>query len=109
MTAHVVTNRLVLTWEDPWPLGVLTGYEHEGGFALEHVVAFPGAPPSTLARMLRAGLTEAWRRGYQHVTLHIPHAYPLAAGLLTLAKRFGFDEYRRDEGASYFVAYRRGE
>ena len=33
-------HRLVFTHGDPWPTGFLTGYEADGGFVLEYVVAF---------------------------------------------------------------------
>ena len=94
-TAHIVGDRTVFTWQpDGWPVGCLTGYVNPaGGFVLEHVITFPGAPPSTLVHMLNAALEEAWTRGYPYVALHIPAAHPRYAGLTALSAECGFTEY----------------
>ena len=102
---HVVENRLVLTYGSPWPHGVLTGYVDGTTFRVEHVIVLPGSPAGTLVRMLRAGLDEAWRRGYASVALHLPHAFPLTPALTQLARRLGFDWYTRDGFATYWVRY----
>ena len=97
-----VRERCVYTYEPgDWPQGILTGYEDDaGGFVLEHVVCFR---PFALRPMLRAGLVEAKARGWQHITLRIPNAYP--DGLRTLAERMDFAPYARDEVHTYYVTY----
>lgn len=101
---HVVEGRVVLTYGEPWPLGFITGYV-DGTFRVEHVVVFPGAPRSTLPKMLAAGLDEAWARGYASVSLLLPHAFPLTPPLMTLARRLGFEWYARDDFATYWVKF----
>ena len=103
------TSRLVATYTPEgrdWPAGVLTGYDDEqGGWALEHVIAFD-RNGGTLRAMLRAGLREAWARDYQYVVFHIPHTFPLAAPLAAIGRGLGFTEYSRDERHAYFVCHR---
>jgi hypothetical protein len=107
--AHVATGQLVFTYKDPdppyWPLGVLTGYERDDGWQLEHVIVFPQAPFGTLLPMLRAGLAEAWHRRYAYVLLTIPHALPTASGLKACAKRVGGLEYAVTPEWSHWVIY----
>jgi len=92
---HLVSGRVVFTWQpEGWPLGCLTGYVNQaGGFILEHVIAFAGAPRSTLNQMVQAGLEEAWDREYVYVAFHVPANHPQHAGLTALGKRCGFTEY----------------
>lgn len=89
MTAHVVTDRIVFTLQDPWPVGVLTGYVDEG-FILEHVVSFDRR---YLMKLVRGGLAYAWDRQWPFVVFHVPGRHPLRAGLVALARRLGFEEY----------------
>ena len=100
---HVVEGRIILTWGVPWPQGVLTGVEDHGGFYLEHVVAFAGTPPGTLGRVLSAGLTEAWRRGYAHVVFCVPQDHPIASGLFALAERYGFTLYAGNAAFTWWI------
>lgn len=91
MTEHVATDRVVYTLEDPWPVGVLTGYVNEaGGFVLEHVIAFE---PRILLKLVRAGLAYAWAQGWRYVVFHVPSRHPQRDGLVAVGKRLGFDEY----------------
>lgn len=91
MTAHVVSNRIVYTLQDPWPIGVLTGYVNEaGGFVLEHVVAFQRG---TFLRLIREGLAYAWSQGWAYVTFHVPSRFPKRRGLIAAGRRLGFVEY----------------
>jgi hypothetical protein len=92
---HFVSNRCVFTYQPAgWPDGCLTGYlNRAGGFVLEHVVAFPGAPSDTLIKMVRAGLEEAWAREYPYVMFTLPSNHPRHAGLARLGARCGFVEY----------------
>lgn len=92
---HIVGDRMVFTYQPNggWPAGVCTGYvNHAGGFVLEHVIAFPGAPPDTLRDLLVSSLREAWNREYPYVLIELPASHPRHAGLTALAKRFGFTE-----------------
>lgn len=102
----VRTNRYVVTYQPgEWPAGVLTGYDDEqGGWALEWTIAFDRSP-ATLVAMFRAGLEEAWGRGFRYVVFHVPHAYPQAEGLMAVGRRVGFTEYSRDERHVYFVCH----
>lgn len=93
MTAHVVTNRIVYTLVDPWPVGVLTGYEKDGGFCLEHVLSFK---PRYLLKLLRGGIAYAWDKGYAHIVFHVPPDLPLYPGLTAIGQRLGFVEYAPD-------------
>lgn len=101
---HLVSERTVFTYQPGgWPAGVLTGYVNQsGGFILEHVVAFPGTPKETLARLVRAGLEEAWSREYKYVAFHVPVKHPARAGLVALGERCGFHEY----ATSWWVRHR---
>jgi hypothetical protein len=103
----VRTNRYVVTYTpDQWPVGFLTGYDDEaGGWALEHVVAFDQSPKTLLA-LVRHGLEEAWARGFEYVTFHIPTAFPQARQLTLLGLRLGFEEYRHEGGYEYWVRHR---
>ena len=106
MTAHVVANRYVLTYEpEGRPTGVLTGYDDEGGgFGLEHVIAFPEAPAGTLLALVRLGLEEAWRRDFQYVTLGLREGG--APGLARLAQRMGFTQYASCGPLDFYVSHR---
>lgn len=90
MTEDIKTGRVVYTLEDPWPVGVLTGYERDGGFYLEHVLSFK---PGYLMKLLKRGLAYAWKQGYAYVVFHVPADFPLYPGLLAVGKRLGFREY----------------
>lgn len=103
---HVVEGRINFTYGEPWPLGFITGYADGQTFRVEHVVVFDEAPRQTLSKMLLAGLDEAWTRGYQSVSLHLPHAFPKTPKLTPLVRRLGFDWYARDGFASYWIRYR---
>ena len=101
---HLVAGRYVFTYQpDGWPAGVLTGYvNHAQGFILEHVIAFPHAPATTLRKMLKAGLEEAWTREYPYVAFHVPANHPQRDGLVALGTRCGFQEY----ATSWWVRHR---
>lgn len=108
MAAHVVTGRIVFTYQPQgWPLGVLTGHpDGAGGFALEHVIVLPGAPVTTLLRMLHAGLEEAWRRHFDYVTFFLPHDLPIREPLEQVGTRMGFRVYETTNEADWYVRYR---
>ena len=104
---HVATDRQVWTYEpDGWPLGVLTGYARDDGVVLEHMIVFPGAPPSTLVSMLAEGAETAWAHGYAFVIFGLPHAMPRRDQLVSLARSVGADVYAQDEQAAHFVLRR---
>jgi len=104
---YVVRDRIVATWEPGrWPSGLLTGRDDQaGGFALEHVVVFPGAPATALMDMLRDGLAEAWEQGFKYVTWHVPHAFPLSIALAEVGRRLGFEKVDEDRTNAYFIRY----
>jgi len=102
MTVATATNRLVVTYMDPWPTGFLTGYEADGGVVLEHMVA---CKPGVLLPMLREGIEEGRRRGYDHIRLRLPQAYPDTTRLRLLALRMGFRRYHEDEEWLDYVKY----
>jgi hypothetical protein len=104
---NVRTNRYVVTYTpDQWPVGFLTGYDDEaGGWALEHVVAFDQSPKTLLA-LVRLGLQEAWARGFQYVTFHVPKTFPHARQLTLLGLRLGFEEYGHDDRHEHYVCHR---
>jgi len=105
--SNIATDRVVFTYEvDGHDLGILTGYEQDGGFFLEHVVAFPGATLSTLVRMLKAGLARAWTHGYRYVSLFVESAHPHAGPLEQLARRLGFTCYTDDGDRAYYVKFK---
>lgn len=107
---YIVGERTVLTYEpEGWPAGVITGYPSAGGFHVEHVVVFPGQPSTALLRMVRLGLEEAWRRGYDSVTFCVPRDFRLTRGLVRLGHRLGFEEYARDQRFVFYVCYRKGD
>lgn len=89
---HHAERREVFTYQPGgWPLGVLTGYaDGLGGFVLEHVIVFPYAPWTTLMRMMRDGMEEAWSRGYTCVRFRLPQTFPLAPQLEKVGRRVGF-------------------
>ncbi len=101
---YTVTNRIVATYQpDGWPRGVLTGADDGcGGFALEHVIVFNGAPATLLMDMLRAGIQEAWARDFSAITWKVPHAFPAALALAEVGKRLGFTRTHADETFAYF-------
>ena len=90
---HVVTGRLVFTYGDPWPEGVLTGYEDAGGFVIEHVITFRRG---VLVAMLVEGLRIAGERGYHHLRCRLPQDFPKTPRLRSLAIRMGFTIYHED-------------
>jgi len=101
---HTVTDRLVVTYQpDGWARGVLTGVaDGQGGFGVEHVIVFNGSPPTLLMDMLRAGLQEAWNRGFAYVTWRVPHVFPAALALAEVGRRLGFTKEREDDTWAYF-------
>jgi len=102
---HVVTNRIVLTYEvDGWPVGVLTGYDDEqGGLTLEHVIAWK---PNALRPMLYEGLRHAWDVGAAYVTFCLADDQPHARELERLGKRFGALRYETHERLAYYVVHK---
>ena len=103
---HVAGNRIVFTYQPEdarWPEGVLTGYgDVQGGFVLEHVLAFRAG---VVLAMLRAGLAEASARGYRYVTFGIPDDFPKARALGRAAERVGCAIYEQRDGWTYWVHY----
>ena len=91
----IAEGRTVFVYEDPWPAGMLTGYEAEGGFVLEAGVSF-GAK-RRLLKMLTLGLRVAGERGYGHIRVRLPLSYPKTPKLRSLAARMGMTEYHMDE------------
>lgn len=89
----LATERLVWTYGSPWPLGVVTGYEDNGAFVVEHVIAFR---PGRLIPMLRAAQGIARARGYDHVRFRVPRAFPLSRQLRIIAGRLGCRVYYED-------------
>ena len=107
VVSHIVTNRVVWTYQaDNWPLGVITGYENEHGFFIEHVIVFPHVPRGTLLRMLRAGMAEAWDRGYCAIRFCLPEEFPLTFQLTSLARRLGFEPYIETMGMTFYIRWR---
>lgn len=105
--AHVGTDRTVLTYEiHGQPVGCLTGYTLGDRFVVEHVVAFPDAPTSTLAHMLSCGVQEAWRRDYKAIQLCVMSTHPLAGRLLRVSHALGFTEYNCDAEKTWLVRWR---
>lgn len=92
-TLTVATGRTVLVYENPWPTGWIYGYEDDGGFVVELVLA----KQRTAVRMLFQGLRVARDRGYRHVRMRLPLSYPDSARLRSLAARMGFTDYHQDE------------
>lgn len=105
---HHAPDRDVFTYQpDGWPLGVLTGYaDGQGGFVLEHMIVFAYAPMTTLVRMLRAGLEEAWARDYASVRFTLPHGFPLASHLDRIGRRLGFAADAQTQDATRYVCRR---
>lgn len=106
-SAHVVSGRVVFTYAPDWPAGLVTGYPGlDGAFHIEHVCVFPGAPASTLLRMARLGVAEAWQQGYERLVYGLPRDFALAGRLARLGVRLGFVEYARDQRHVFYVKYR---
>jgi hypothetical protein len=110
-TAHVAANRIVFTYEpDGWPAGLVTGYSDYHGdvpvFQVEHVCVFPKTSTTTLLRMARLGIEEAWGRGFERIVYGVPRAFPLMPALARLGERLGFEEYGADQDYRYFIKHR---
>ena len=104
----VAENRLVFTYEvDGRDVGILTGYEFDTGFFLEHVVAFPGHGPYGLSHLVDRGIATAWERGYLYISLFIEHQHPRYRELSMLARRHGFHRFGSQNDRDYFVLHRR--
>lgn len=95
-------NRIVVTREDPWPCGFITGYEADGGFVVEHIVSFR---PDVLLPLLRDGIALATERGYGHLRLRLPREWILTPRLRLLALRMGFTRYHEDGAWIDYVKY----
>lgn len=95
---HVAPGRHVFTYEPQGrAAGLLTAYEHGGGWVLEHVVAWR---PGALRPMLFAALDWAAAHGVAHVAFTVPHDRP---DLVRLAERFGAERYGEAEGVTFYV------
>lgn len=106
---YAAEGRWVLTYQpDRWPVGIITGYpDGVGGFAVEHVITISGEPGAVGMAMMRAGLEEAWARGFKYVTYHLPNDYPPAGALREVGRRLGFVEQERASlRTSHFVCWR---
>lgn len=107
ISAHTATDQTVFTYQvDSRPQGVLTGHRTDDYFVLEHVIVFPGAEPSTLLRMLYAGIREAWERGYTAIIYHLPHAFEHTPTLERVGERLGFAEYAQEEDCRWFIRWK---
>lgn len=103
---RVAEGRTVVSYEpDGFPLALVVGYEHDGGFFLEDVVSTGSA--GALRRLLVLSIAEAWRRGHRYVALEVHAAHPYSQQLAGLARRFGFTTYCTEDGVSRLVLYRR--
>lgn len=102
---HIVTDRIVFTYcPEQWPEGCVTGYRDDrDGIALEHVVAFA---PGIMMPMLRCAIQAAWDLGAQHITICLPHTFPLTPRLALVAQRCGFYCYARDWERAFWIRYR---
>jgi hypothetical protein len=105
---YSVQDRWVLTYQPRrWPMGVITGVpDGDGGFAVEHVITISGEPASVGMAMMKAGLDEAWRRGFKYVTFHLPHDLPAGAALAEVGRRLGFVKQSENAQATYYVRWR---
>ena len=100
---EIAEDQVVLTYvASGWPGGCLTGYEDAGGFVLCHVVAFQ---PRVLLPMLREGIAVAASRGYDHIRLRLPQAFPETTRLRILALHMGFRRYHEDAEWLDYVRY----
>jgi hypothetical protein len=111
MSVHIVNHRVVLTYEpepDGWPTGVITGYEHEDGFRIEHVISFVPSVKNLLG-LVRAGLAEAKKRGYAYLQAAMPLDFPLTHDLWTFAERYGFEVSAVTNGWVYLTKQHKGE
>lgn len=101
----VAEHRIVFTYA---PLGqsrgIVTGYELDGMFVVEHVIVFSGMPKETLLHMARAALAEATAR-FATIVCCVPERYPLSRGLHALAERLGFTEYARVDELIWYVVW----
>ena len=104
---NVRRERIVATYQpETWPQGILTGYDDgQGGFSLEHMVAFDRRPHTLLA-MLREGIQTAWSLDFQYITFFVPKAFPVARQLELLGLHLGFEEYGHDDRHHHFVLHR---
>lgn len=106
MSLYVLHGVTTATYTPPggsYPVGVLTGLPDGDTYALEHVIVFGGAPPAAMMAMLREGIEEAWRLGYQRITWRLPHSFAGTVALAEVGRRLGFVEARRDERCAYYV------
>lgn len=100
-----VEERLVLTLAiEGRDVGLLVAYPWDGGFWLEQVVTFPGAPATALLALLDAGLAEANRRDATHVGIYQP-VQGMDARLRLVAREYGFKPYHVAETGTYLVKY----
>ena len=96
----LVTGRCVFVVEDPWPAGLITGYEDAGGFVVEAVVAFH---TGALLPMLAESKQIARTRGYEHVRFRLPKSFPKTPKLARLARHVGCQVYHEDDDYMDFV------
>lgn len=103
---HVAFDRVVFTYQpEGVGLGLVTGFIQDGCFFIEHVHVFPGAPASTLVRMLRTGMEMVWAYGCTRIAAHHTHTHPLAQGLDAVARRFGMRMYHDDIDARHWAIW----
>lgn len=103
---HIVDQRMIFTYapkEDA--LGLISGYGAGTMFVVEHLVVFPGSPETTLRRMVRAALHEAWER-YAVIVFCLPTHWILTSGLRAIGQRLGFVPYATVDGFHWFVAWK---
>lgn len=103
------TQRLIWTYApEGRNLGVVTGYEHDGLFVVEHLIALPGT--GCLLRLIPAGLEEAWVRGYRGVVFCLPNrgqGRPYST-LAKLVRRYGCEPYtpETDRALTWWVRWK---
>ena len=108
-TSQVAEQRTVFTYApDGVNIGVITGYTDlkDATFVVEHVIVFPNAPLLTLARMVRAGLEEAWTLDYQGIVFCLPDDFAPGPALARLGTRLGFVAYAREKDLTWWVKWR---
>ena len=97
---YFARERVVITWQpNGWPAGVVTGYFHDDGFIIEHVVTFAGG---LLSIMTRECLQEACILGLHHLTFKIPKDFVWYNSIVRFARRYNFTKVSDTESESCF-------
>ncbi len=88
--------------EDTRLLGVITAVYADGIALLQHLMIWPGAPATTLARMVKAVEARLWEDGIESIELDIEHAHLYCDALAFLAWRRGYVVCEQDETTTWF-------